>query len=453
MKKLLSLFITINLASLSASSHAEDLLQVYKQARDTNPELIKALADRNAVFQGINIARSPLLPTLDLEANAKYDKKFRNSKQESYNPNASLMLKQTVFDMTKWSKLNQAEKLASIADINYRSAQEKLILDTANAYFDVLYKIDSLTYTEIQKAALYQQLDQATQRFNVGLLAITDVQSTQAQYDAILAQEVYDSNELINSLEKLRLITGAYYYQLASLNIEKLKISKPESIDLIIKEAKNNNLDLLSARLMQDLKQEKIKEAQAGYMPIVTLSASTDISNRYERNGVYTNEYTGSNSADISLSLPLYSGSSTSSNVSQAKYNLASSVHDLENAERKVIQKVRSSYNDITASISKIEANKQVVISAESSLNAMKAGYQVGTRTIVDVLNATTKLYQAKRNLSQTRYQYLLSLLVNRQAKGGVNEKDILELNDMLRMNISTSVNKIIKQMKKIEIH
>ncbi|MDC9616361.1 outer membrane channel protein TolC [Xenorhabdus khoisanae] len=448
MKKLLSLFITLHLVSFSTSSHAEDLLQIYKQARETNPELLKALADRNSVFQGINIARSPLLPALDLKAKAKYNKEFRDSEQEGYSSSASLMLEQTIFDMAKWSKLNQAEKLASIADINYLIAQQKLTLDTANAYFDVLYKIDSLTYTEAQKASLYRQLDQATQRFNVGLSTITDVQSAQAQYDAIIAQGVYDSNDLINSLEKLRLITGIHYSQLASLNIENLKISKPEPVETILKEAKNANLSLLSARLMQDLKQEQVKEAQTGYMPTIILSANTDIDNRHQRNGTYKNEYTGGNSANISLSLPLYSGGSTSSKTSQAKYNSVSSAHDLENTYRKVIQNVRSSYNDITASISKIEANKQTVISAESSLNAMEAGYQVGTRTIVDVLNATTKLYQAKRGLSQARYSYLLSLLVNRQARGNLNEKDIFEINNMLGRNISTSVNSIIKEIK-----
>ncbi|WP_047685497.1 MULTISPECIES: TolC family protein [Xenorhabdus] len=126
MKKLLSLFIAMNLFGFSASSQAEDLLQVYKQAKETNPELLKALAERNSVFQGINIARSPLLPKLDLKANAKYNKKFRNSEQEGYGSNVSLMLEQTIFDMAKWSKLNQAEKLASIADIDYQNAQQNI---------------------------------------------------------------------------------------------------------------------------------------------------------------------------------------------------------------------------------------------------------------------------------------------------------------------------------------
>ncbi|MCC8364716.1 outer membrane channel protein TolC [Xenorhabdus sp. PB61.4] len=452
MKKLLSLFIAMNLVGFSTSGHAEDLLQIYKQAKETNPELLKALADRNSVFEGIDLARSPLLPQLSLTAGAKYLKSFRNSEQENHGINAGLSLKQSIFDMSSWSKLNQAEKKAGIADISYQAAQQKLILDTANAYFDVLSKIDALTYSEAQKSSLYRQLDQTTQRFNVGLAAITDVQNARAQYDSILAQEVYDRNELDNSLEKLRLITGVYYPQLASLNIDHFKTSKPKPAEDLLKEAETRNLNLLSARLMQDLKREQIKDAQTGYMPTLGLSANTGVDNEHSRhnnNGnPSTNQYGGSNSVSISFSMPLYSGGATSSQVEQAKYDFLSSSQDLENTYRKVIQDVRSSSNDIAASISSIEANKQAVLSAESSLHSMEAGYQVGTRTIVDVLESTTKLYQAKKNLSQARYKYLISLLVNQQSRGTLNEDDLAALNNILGTQVSTSASNIIKEMK-----
>ncbi|WP_340609040.1 outer membrane channel protein TolC [Xenorhabdus bharatensis] len=451
MKKLLSLFIAMNLVGFSTSGHAEDLLQIYKQAKETNPELLKALADRNSVFEGIDVARSPLLPQLSLNAGANYGKGFRNSKQETHGTSAGLSLKQSIFDMSFWSKLNQAEKKAGIADISYQAAQQKLILDTANAYFDVLSKIDALTYSEAQKSSLYRQLDQTTQRFNVGLAAITDVQNARAQYDYMLAQEVSDRNELDNSLEKLRLITGVYYPQLASLNIDHFKTSKPKPAEDLLKEAETRNLNLLSARLMQDLKREQIKDAQTGYMPTLGLSASTGIENNHTHNSSASdsgNQYKGNNSVTVSFSVPLYSGGATSSQVEQAKYDFLSSSQDLENTYRKVIQDVRSSSNDIAASISSIEANKQAVLSAESSLHSMEAGYQVGTRTIVDVLDSTTKLYQAKKNLSQARYKYLISLLVNQQSRGTLNEDDLVALNNLLGTQVSTSASNIIKEMK-----
>ncbi|MBD2814703.1 outer membrane channel protein TolC [Xenorhabdus sp. Flor] len=448
MKKLLSLFIAINLVGFSTSSHAEDLLQIYKQAKETNPELLKALAERNSVFEGINTARSPLLPQLELGAGVNYGKSFRNSKQENYGTDAKLTLSQTIFDMSIWNKLSQAEKSAGIADITYQKTQQQLILDTAKAYFDVLSKIDSLTYTDAQKASLYRQLDQTTQRFNVGLAAITDVQNSRAQYDSILAQEVSDRNNLDNSLEQLRLITGVYYPQLASLNIERFKTNKPEPAEVILKEAEARNLSLLSARLMQDLKREQIKDAQTGYMPTIRLSASTGINNSHGRNGQYSNEYRGNNSVGVSLNLPLYNGGATSSQVERAKYDFVASSQELENTYRKVIQDIRSSTNNIAASISSIEANKQAMLSAESSLHSTEAGYHVGTRTIIDVLNSTSKLYETKRILSKARYDYLINLLVNQQARGTLNEEDLATLNNLLGSQVPTSASSIIKEMK-----
>ncbi|MDE9539016.1 outer membrane channel protein TolC [Xenorhabdus bovienii] len=449
MKKLLSLFIAMNLVGFSTSSHAEDLLQIYKQAKETNPELLKAQADRNSIVEKINEVRSPLLPQLGLSAGVDYGKSFRSkTDSENYGTNAKLQLTQTIFDMSKWYQLNQAEKSAGIADISYQVAQQKLILDTAKAYFDVLSKIDTLTYTEAQKASLYRQLDQSSQRFKVGLVAITDVQNAQAQYDIILAQEVSDRNNLENSLEGLRLMTGSYYPQLASLNIAQFKTNQPNPVDSVLKEAETRNLSLLSARLTQDLKREFIKDARTGYMPTINLTASTGVNNEHKRGAERSNSYDGGNSVGLSLSLPLYSGGLTNSQVEQAKYNFVSASQDLENTYRKVIQDVRSSSNNLSASISSITANKQAVVSAQSSLDSMEAGYQVGTRTIVDVLDATTKLYQAKQSLSKARYDYLINQLVNKQARGTLNEDDLVALNNILGTKISTDSSNIIKEMK-----
>ncbi|MDE9452560.1 outer membrane channel protein TolC [Xenorhabdus bovienii] len=449
MKKLLSLFIAMNLVGFSTSSHAEDLLQIYKQAKETNPELLKAQADRNSIVEKINEVRSPLLPQLGLSAGVDYGKSFRSkTDSENYGTNAKLQLTQTIFDMSKWYQLNQAEKSAGIADISYQVAQQKLILDTAKAYFDVLSKIDTLTYTEAQKASLYRQLDQSSQRFKVGLVAITDVQNSQAQYDTIIALEVSDRNNLENSLEGLRLMTGSYYPQLASLNIAQFKTNQPNPVDSVLKEAETRNLSLLSARLTQDLKREFIKDARTGYMPTVNLTASTGVNNEHKRGAERSNSYDGGNSVGLSLSLPLYSGGLTNSQVEQAKYNFVSASQDLENTYRKVIQDVRSSSNNLSASISSITANKQAVVSAQSSLDSMEAGYQVGTRTIVDVLDATTKLYQAKQSLSKARYDYLINQLVNKQARGTLNEDDLVALNNILGTKISTDSSNIIKEMK-----
>jgi outer membrane protein len=354
-------------------------------------------------------------------------------------------LTQTLFDMSKWRALTLQEKQAGIEDVTYQTAQQNLMLNTATAYLNVLRAIDSLSYINAQKQAIYRQLDQTTQRFNVGLVAITDVQNARAQYDSVLANEVLTRNTLDNALESLRQITGNFYPQLAGLNIERFSTQKPEAVNNLLKEAENRNLNLLSARLSQDLAREQIRSAETGYMPTLDLTASTGVSDtRYS--GSRTNNSNSFNDSDagqhkvgINFTLPLYSGGATNSQVKQAQHSYVSSSELLESAHRSVIQTVRSSFNNISASISSINAYKQAEVSAQSSLDAMEAGYQVGTRTIVDVLDATTTLYNAKQQLSSARYDYLINQLNIKSAQGTLSETDLQALNASLGQPVSTT--------------
>ena len=452
MKKLLPILIGLSLTGFSTMSQAENLLQVYQQARTSNPDLRKSAADRDAAFEKINEARSPLLPQLGLGADYTYTNGFRDSNGVNSNvTSGSLQLTQSLFDMSKWRALTLQEKAAGIQDVTYQTDQQTLILNTATAYFNVLSAIDSLSYTEAQKQAIYRQLDQTTQRFNVGLVAITDVQNARSQYDTVLANEVTARNNLDNALESLRQVTGNYYPELASLNVDSFKTDKPQGVNSLLKEAENRNLSLLQARLSQDLAREQIRQAQDGHLPTLDLTASTGVSNTSysgsKTNGTqYNDNDAGQNKIGLSFSLPLYQGGMVNSQVKQAQYNFVGASEQLESAHRSVVQTVRSSFNNINASISSINAYKQAVVSAQSSLDAMEAGYSVGTRTIVDVLDATTTLYNAKQQLSSARYNYLINQLNIKNALGTLNEQDLLALNNTLGKNVATSTDSVAPQ-------
>ncbi|MDU4268827.1 MAG: outer membrane channel protein TolC [Enterobacter hormaechei] len=416
MKKLLPILIGLSLTGFSAMSQAENLLQVYQQARLGNPDLRKSAADRDAAFEKINEARSPLLPQLGLGADYTYTNGFRDN------------------NGIEWRELSLQEKSAGIQDVTYQTDQQTLILNTATAYFQVLSAIDALSYTEAQKQAVYRQLDQTTQRFNVGLVAITDVQNARSQYDTVLANEVTARNNLDNALEALR----------QSLNVDSFKTDKPQAVNALLKEAENRNLTLLQARLSQDLAREQIRLAQDGHLPTLSLSASTGVSDTSYSGSkttsqAYDDSNVGQNKVGLSFSLPLYQGGMVNSQVKQAQYNFVGASEQLESAHRNVVQTVRSSYNNVNASISSINAYKQAVVSAQSSLDANEAGYSVGTRTIVDVLDATTTLYNAKQQLSSARYQYLINQLNIKQALGTLNEQDLQMLNSTLGKPVPTS--------------
>jgi len=444
MNKLLPLLIGLSLGGFSVASQAENLLQVYQQARLSNPDLRSSAADRDAAFEKINEARSPLLPQLGLGADYTYNSGYRDARDtHNDSKSASLQLTQTIFDMSKWRALTLQEKTAGIQDVTYQTAQQTLILNTATAYFNVLNAIDTLSYTEAQKQSIYRELVQTTQRFNVGLVAITDVQNARSQYDTVLANEVSARNALDNAVETLRQVTGNYYPNLASLNVDTFKTEKPQPVNALLKEAESRNLSLLSARLSQDLAREQIRSSETGHMPTLDLTASTGLSNtRYggDRASPNSNDnISGSNQVGLSFNMPLYSGGAVSSQVKQAQYAFVAASEQLESAHRSTVQTVRSSFNNVNASISSIEAYKQSVVSAQSSLDAMEAGYSVGTRTIVDVLDATTTLYNAKQQLANARYSYMINQLNIKSALGTLNEQDLQTLNNHLGKDVVTS--------------
>ena len=455
MKKLLPILIGLSLSGFTTLSQAENLMQVYQQARLSNPELRKSAADRDAAFEKINEARSPLLPQLGLGADYTYSNGYRDANGVNSNAtSASLQLTQSIFDMSKWRALTLQEKSAGIQDVTYQTDQQTLILNTATAYFNVLNAIDVLSYTQAQKDAVYRQLDQTTQRFNVGLVAITDVQNARSQYDTVLANEVTARNNLDNAVEQLRQVTGNYYPELASLNVDGFKTNKPQAVNALLKEAENRNLSLLQARLSQDLAREQIRLAQDGHLPTLGLTASTGVSDtsysgsktRGATGSQYDDSNMGQNKIGLNFSLPLYQGGMVNSQVKQAQYNFVGASEQLESAHRSVVQTVRSSFNNINASISSINAYKQAVVSAQSSLDAMEAGYSVGTRTIVDVLDATTTLYNAKQQLANARYTYLINQLNVKSALGTLNEQDLVALNNTLGKPIPTSPDNVAPQ-------
>nr|CAA24914.1 unnamed protein product [Escherichia coli K-12] len=451
MKKLLPILIGLSLSGFSSLSQAENLMQVYQQARLSNPELRKSAADRDAAFEKINEARSPLLPQLGLGADYTYSNGYRDANGINSNAtSASLQLTQSIFDMSKWRALTLQEKAAGIQDVTYQTDQQTLILNTATAYFNVLNAIDVLSYTQAQKEAIYRQLDQTTQRFNVGLVAITDVQKARAQYDTVLANEVTARNNLDNAVEHVRQITGNYYPGTAALNVENFKTDKPQPVNALLKEAEKRNLSLLQARLSQDLAREKFARRRMVTYRLWDLTASTGfltplIAVRKPCAAVpYDDSNMGQNKVGLSFSLPIYQGGMVNSQVTQAQYNFVGAASTWKVPIVASCQRAFC-FSNINASISSINRYTQAAVSAQSSLDAMEAGYSVGTRTIVDVLDATTSC-TAQARAGNPRYNYLINQLNIKSALGTLNEQDLLALNNALSKPISTNPENVAPQ-------
>lgn len=437
MKKLLPLFIGIAANTLSPIVGADDLIQVYEQAKKSDPTLLQAGATRDAAFAAIETRRGVLLPQINLSAGynlSRNSKAAINGLSNTNTLSGGLDVTQELFNRNSWINLDIAEITARQADAVYAAQQQALILRLSDAYFNVLRAIDDLIFIRAEKTAVGRQLEQTKQRFEVGLSAITDVHDAQAQYDSVLAQEILSENQVNNSYEELREITGERHSELSVLNTKTFSPSRPEqTIDALIAKAQEQNLMLLASRISQDASKKQISLAESAMLPSLSLNAGYGYNNQNNstdsRRDLINSELTGG----INFSMPIYTGGTINASILEAQFNYVASSEALEGTYRSTVKDVRAYFNNINASIGALRAFKQTVISARSALEATEAGFEVGTRTIVDVLDATRRLYDANRNLSDSRYDYIINMLQLRQAVGDLSEKDLEAINEGLQ--------------------
>ena len=446
-KNILAALVSLSCALGSTVANAEDLLQVFEIATANDPTVLKAKAQADAQSYQSDRAMSALLPQIGLSMS--YEKSDSTSFQsigdlsnqvkvesETDQFRRGISLSQTLFDLGAWNSLGIADKQALQASGQYDFAKQDLIVRVAEGYFNVLSAIDNLEFVQAEKRAIERQLEQTKQRYAVGLTAITDVHEAQAQFDNSVAQEIIANNAVETAREQLREITGKYHAKLDMLNTKTFSTVKPSTpaTDLV-KIAKDKNLNLQVSKITVDIAKEQIELAKAGHYPKLTLNASYgDSLTDSESNGVSFDDQPRSDSSSIGLnfSVPLYSGGATVAATDQARAFYVAASQDFETDYRAVTRSVITSYNQVVSDIATFKALEQAVISAQSALKATEAGFEVGTRTIVDVLISTQNLYNAKRNLADVRYRYVVSTLRLKQATGTLSREDLVGINQGL---------------------
>ncbi|CAM4307508.1 outer membrane channel protein TolC [Pseudoalteromonas ostreae] len=442
-KNILAALIGISCALTATASNAEDLLQVYEIATANDPTVLKAKAQANAQAYNSDRAMSALLPQIGFSMG--YEKtdstSFNGTDAAGYTKvdsdsdtfSRGLSLSQPLFDLGAWNSLGIADKQALQATAQYDFAKQDLIVRVADGYFNVLSSIDNLEFVQSEKRAIERQLEQTKQRYAVGLTAITDVHEAQAQYDNSVAREIVAKNSVETAREQLREITGKYHAKLDMLNTETFSTVQPtkKSPDYI-KLAEQNNLTLQVSKVTVDIAKDQIDLAQAGHYPKLTLNASYGDS-LADSNSNTASPRGDSTSVGLNFSVPLYSGGATTAATEQARAFYVAASEDLEASLRGVTRSVITSYNQVVSDIATFKALEQAVVSAQSALKATEAGFEVGTRTIVDVLVSTQNLFNAKRNLADVRYRYVVSTLRLKQAAGTLTSNDLQAINQGLK--------------------
>ena len=415
---------------------AEDLLQVYRQSMESDPALKAAAASQQASQEAKPQARALLLPSVGVTASrgSTFGVVGVSTGSDGGNTHSyAIGLTQSVYNRASQVQQRLAEETIKQADTDFNNAQNDLILRVAQGYFGVLAAIDNLTFATAEKNAFARQLEQANRRFEVGLATITDVYDAQARFDGAVSSEIDAINKLANARELLRQLTGQDYAQLNLLSERMpLALPNPNDPEQWVRMALDNNLTLRSAGFGVEQARENIQLQKAGHYPSLDLNA-----NRADVDTAFTR--TISSQVNLQLTIPLYSGGAVSSRSRQAAYNYEASRQNLENLQRDAVRTVRNAYRGQETSISQIKALDQTRVSTRSALEATQAGYEVGTRTIVDVLNAERNVYLAEREYAAARYSYIANFLVLKQAAGQLSEEDMVEINGWLGGPVATS--------------
>jgi outer membrane protein len=424
---------------------AENILEIYNEALENDPTYRSAeysyLADKEIVVQG----RAALLPSITLSGSTNWNEYYQNDVlQQEYNSfSKSARITQPLFRLDTWFNFKRSKSLTNAAEADFAYEQQSLLLRTAELYFGVLRAIDNLNAAISEEKAIKKQLDQAQQRFEVGLSAITGVQEAQLAFDLSKAARISTEGNLFSAREALNALIGREIFSLNELG-DDLNVSSPypnskeEWVELALK----NNYQLKASYLRKDAAKNNARNAASNHLPKIDIvgSGSDSETNQFNYEGFEINgqgipipAVTGRRNYAIQMSVPIFQGGAVSSRRKQAysQYNQAD-----ENSlftERRVIQEVRSQFSNVATLVANVTAQKQAVISATSALEATQVGYKVGTRNVVDLLQAEKNLYSAEKNLANAKYDYILANLKLALAAGTISPSDIVDINNLLK--------------------
>lgn len=443
--KLLTL--ALALSAVALPSHGEDLLDAYREARANDPVLAQAEATRLSVGEGVAQNRALLLPQISAGVSLS-----QSSSGGSFNAglegdgsghtrtrSISGRIDQTVIDLSKIANLQAAHSQADAQDELYQAELQNLFVRVTQAYFNVLTSEDELGFAKASEASYKRQLDQAQQRFDVGLSAITDVYDAKAQYDLAKAQVISAENTLNDAREALTQVTGKPTGELKKLRDDlPMQPPSPNDQSAWVQQALHANPNILAEQYSVDAAQHSVNAARAGHLPTLSAELSRGKDTTWAENTALPGSSVSGNgrygtTIGLSLSVPIFSGGLTQSRVRQSIDQRDATLDALEIARRQVTRDTLNYYRSVIAGISQVEASKAAVTSAESARAASQAGFEVGTRTIVEVLIAQQNLTQAQSTYSQSRHQFVLNKLLLKQAAGSIDVKDIEAINALLQ--------------------
>ncbi len=451
-------------ASVAAfNASAADLKEVYTRALTSDPLIREADANRLATRESKPQAVASLLPQIAANASelknesvgsqtvvdideVSGDVTIGSAERETKGTRQvwNVELRQSIFRWQNWAELKRSDVEGAQAEAEYLVAQQDLIVRAAEAYFNVLAARDTLEAAQAAHDAIGRQLEQSEKRFEVGLIAVTDVQDAKAAYDSATAALIQGKRNLANAGELLRELTGDAWDTLEKPgNDMPLAGPDPESPEDWVKLAMDQNARLTASRLAADVTRQVVNIERGGYFPEIDFIVSRG---DFDDDGNFTNPggVTFPNDTDsedttygVQVTLPIFTGGATTSRVRQAQYRNIAARERLERTVRETERSTRDAYLGVNSEVARVQSLKQAVESAQTALQATEAGYEVGTRTSVDVLQARQRLFQSQTDYARSRYDYLLNVLRLQQAAGTLDNEGLDDINALLTENVT----------------
>jgi outer membrane protein len=427
---------------LPASTFAEDLVQVYRDAQRHDAVYAAARHALEAGRERLPQGRALLLPTLNLSGNTQRSRIESDSRDPALapsfvrNPSSlgyTLTLAQPIYRPQYRLQYQQAEYQVQQAEATFAQAGQDLVIRTAQAYFDVLAAQDTLGLVRSQKAAISEQLAQAKRNFEVGTATITDTHEAQARFDLINAQEIAAQNDLENRRRALQLITGKEYQDLKPLRGEvKLAPPTPDNMESWVELAEKQSYQVQVQEAVSQVAALEARRAAAAHLPTLDAVATHGQTGQNASTTSTVGADVTTTTIGLQFALPLYQGGALNSREREAAALSLRSREELESARRTAALTTRQSYLAVINGITQIGALEQALVSSRSALDSNKLGYEVGVRINIDVLNAQQQLFSTQRDLAVARYNTITNYLRLKAAAGSLRDEDVEEVNRAL---------------------
>jgi outer membrane protein len=428
------------LASLPAA--AQDLLQVYRDAKGYDAQFASARSALTAGLEKLPQGRALLLPTIGATASTTTNhlsidpygpNPVPHTARRFYNRNYQISFSQPLFRPQNWLQYDQAEQQVRQADATFGQAAQDLIVRTAQAYFDVLAAQDTLALVGAQKAAISEQLQQAKRNFEVGTATITDTHEAQARFDLSTAQEISAQNDLDNKKKALFQVAGRDYAGLRPLRADvSLSPPNPNNMNDWVALAEKQAYPVVIQDAATQIASLQAKIGRYGHYPTLDFVSTWGQTEQTASTITSSSSQLNNSSIGLQLAIPIYQGGAISSREREAAAGYEKAKRDLENAQRSSVLQAQQSYLAVINGVAQVKALEQALVSSQSALDSNKLGYEVGVRINIDVLNAQQQLYSTRRDLAVARYNTITSHLRLKAAAGSLREEDLEEVNRAL---------------------